>query len=92
MGTAGFEVGENGFDHGRPVEEQRCVVRGAWCVIGTDGEFVAVSGGLGILQSELQFHGGLAFEADLLAQAGERGDSVKEAPDAGGQRRIEAAR
>ena len=62
----------------------RGVVRGAWCVVGADGEFVGFTGRLGALQGEFEFHGGLAFEADLVAQADERGYGVKEAPDAGG--------
>ena len=59
--------------------------------MGADGEVVSLSGG-NAFERELQFHGGLAFEADLLAQAGERGDGIEEAPGTGGQRRIEAAR
>ena len=68
------------------------MVRGAWCVFGADREFVGVVDCLAAFEGEFQFHGGLAFEADLLAQADERGNSVKEAPYAGGPRRIEAAR
>ena len=91
MGTSAFQVGQDGLDHGGPVEAEWCVMRGAWCVIGAEGKFVGFSG-CNAFEGEFQFHGGLAFETDLLAQAGERGHGIEEAPDTGGQRRIEAAR
>ena len=57
-----------------------------------EGERVGWFGGGGGVQGEFEFHGGLAFEMDLMAQADEGGYGVKEAPDAGGVRRVESAR
>ena len=55
-------------------------------MIGGDGECVGFTGWLGAFQGEFEFHGGLAFVTDLLAQADEGGYGVKEAPGAGGLR------
>ena len=55
-----------------------------------DGEIIGLVPGGGV-QCKFEFHGGLAFKAEALAQAGEGGHGVEEAPGAGGGGAVKAA-
>ena len=90
-----FEVGEEGVEHGGPVEDEG----GMWARAGRrsrnrgrgrergrgrqdiEGEIVVFVGG-DFVEGEFQFHGGLAFEADLLTKACECGNGVEKSSDA----------